>query len=209
LKTYPGFGNLSIGARVIDAQETNLHADIDEVAKRVNHGILCDDTGCDNLASFPETSNGYEVTRQEGGHDEGIRGSAVKELETTMKVFGNVQAEGCRDGWILQRARAIKGTVGHGTEWIGSVSRNAHGKTREGCDTRADVVCSHERSPSVTNRVDGVGIIDSDSWPILNLHASVGVVNGLDKSASHAFEELVDLHLTDSRDAIDAVSNNL
>jgi hypothetical protein len=126
-----------------------------------------------------------------------------------MKVFGNVQAEGCRDGWILQRARAIKGTVGHGTEWIGSVSRNAHGETREGCNARADVVCSHKGSSRVPDGENTVGIIDSDSWPILNLHASVGVVNGLDKSASHTFEELVDLHLTDPRDAIDAISNNL
>lgn len=105
--------------------------------------------------------------------------------------------------------RSSSRPVAQRTKGIRAIPGNAHRKSGERSNAGALVVCRHHRCPVITDGEHSVGITDADFWAILDLHAAIGVVDGLDHAKVLALKELGDDNLTNAWLKLDAVAHYL
>lgn len=79
--TYSGLSQLRIRVEVVNAQECQLHADVDEVNSSGDLNILGNDTEADHFVASADTLPRDKVTRQEGRHAQRIRGSTFLQCQ--------------------------------------------------------------------------------------------------------------------------------
>jgi hypothetical protein len=200
--TYTRLCNLGIRASIVDSKQPKLHTHIDQVAQGRNHNILSDYAECNDLVTASDAREGHEVTDEKGCHYEWVGHGASFLINTACGtlLFGlcNSQCSG-----------ALEGPIACWAEWIGSVSRDAHGEAGERSNAWTLIVRSEERSHCVTNREDAIRVTDANSRSSGDFHGTSSEVQGLDETATQTLEELIGDDLCGDGLTVDKVSDDL
>lgn len=88
---YSGVSDFSCRAGTEDTEESELHADVDNVIASGDLNVLGDDAEGDDFVAAPEATEGDEIAREEGGHDQWVGGAAKgdsqnAELTTMLRI---------------------------------------------------------------------------------------------------------------------------